>query len=193
MRFTSTIFLIVSITLASTTVHAGDACPPLPQVSWWSNLSHTKVIKFVDEKMGGDWKTYTEKWKSQLSLLTDVHARHSEVVIKSRNLRLKGDALAKYIDKVRKRIAVTRCLAKKSSHKMQAADKDKGQTLSEQSGCAKCHGARGGVVRNPWSPTWLGKNLVTLPYNCGAFRTAWDLLLKAMSLRHFAIMKSCRT
>jgi hypothetical protein len=173
MRFTSTIFLIVSITLASTTVHAGDACPPLPQVSWWSNLSHTKVIKFVDEKMGGDWKTYTEKWKSQLSLLTDVHARHSEVVIKSRNLRLKGDALAKYIDKVRKRIAVTRCLAKKSSHKMQAADKDKGQTLSEQSGCAK--------------------NLVTLPYNCGAFRTAWDLLLKAMSLRHFAIMKSCRT
>ena len=156
MKYTYTLFLIVSIVLTSTVVRASGDCPSLPQVSWWSNLSHASITKYVDHKLGGGWNAYVDKWEIQLDMLRKVYARNSEVVIRSKNLRFKGEALAKYIDDVRGRLAVTRCLAKLAAAKAQTADQAKGRALSVSAGCAECHGKKG-IGTLPMTPNLAGQ------------------------------------
>ena len=37
---------------------AAIACPKFPDVSWWGNIGHQSVMRYVDRKYGGDWKPY---------------------------------------------------------------------------------------------------------------------------------------
>ncbi|MBT3766143.1 MAG: c-type cytochrome [Rhodospirillaceae bacterium] len=156
MKFIQLLFLIVSITLTSAMARADDSCPPLPQISMWSNVTHASMTEYIKNKHGGDWESYIDKWKNQLDLLMDVYARNSEVVIRSKNLRLKGETLAEYINNVRKRLAVTRCLAKSTPAKTQTADTSKGRALSKSAGCGACHGEEG-IGNQPTIPNLAGQ------------------------------------
>ena len=62
-------------------------------------------------KYEGDWSPYVKKWERQLSRITKIRDRGKTAVIKSRKLRLSGDRLSIYVEQIRQRVAVTRCLA----------------------------------------------------------------------------------
>lgn len=87
-------------------------CPPYPDVPWWKGLSHGGTMRYVAEVHDGDWKLYLAKWKHQLTNLEIIHGRGSAGVIRSQGLRLEGEELRRYIERVRQRIAVAECLAR---------------------------------------------------------------------------------
>jgi hypothetical protein len=86
-------------------------CPNFPNVSWWVKVSHDSVKSYVARKYEGDWSPYVKKWERQLSRMTKIRDRGKTAVIKSRKLRLSGDSLSIYVEQIRQRVAVTRCLA----------------------------------------------------------------------------------
>lgn len=90
-----------------------DACAALPRVAWWGELSHQAVTRRVAQDHDGDWDAYLEKWTDQLETLRSAHANRQEVFIDGRGLRLRGAALTAYLDKVARRVDVTRCLARR--------------------------------------------------------------------------------
>ena len=107
--------LSLLVLLAASAAPAGRAgaqpCEPLPKVPWWGNATHDKMVRYVRRKYGGDWRAYLRTWERQLERLEDILARGSSAVVRGRAERLSGPRLAAYIEKVRKRLAVTRCLA----------------------------------------------------------------------------------
>ena len=78
---------------------------------WWGKVSHDSVKSYVARKYDGDWTPYVKKWERQLSRMTKVRDRGKTAVIRSRNIRLSGDRLSIYVEQIRQRVAVTRCLA----------------------------------------------------------------------------------
>ncbi|HEC14497.1 MAG TPA: hypothetical protein ENI72_01955 [Rhodospirillales bacterium] len=88
-----------------------SSCSAFPQVAWWGELTHERVVKYVKRKHNGNWKPYLAKWEKQKSRLTDIYKRNGTVVIKKFNIKLKGQPLANYIQTVGKRISVTKCLS----------------------------------------------------------------------------------
>jgi len=84
-------------------------CGDFPKVSWWGNITHGKIARYVESKHGGEWADYVRKWEKQHSKLKQIHGRGSIAVVKGN--RLKEDKLASYIGKVGERIEVIRCLA----------------------------------------------------------------------------------
>ncbi len=92
---------------------ASAECSAFPKVSWWGKLSHEKVIRYVNSKHYGDWYEYINKWERQLNKLSGVYKNGSSVAIRSRGVKLNGTALAAYIGKVKQRIDVNRCLARR--------------------------------------------------------------------------------
>ena len=94
----------------SGTAYAGD-CANYPTVAWWGNLTHEKVVFYVDTQLDGDWNAYTKKWDGQVKKLSNVQKRKSSVVIKRYNLRLSGKNLESYIAQVRQRARINHCLA----------------------------------------------------------------------------------
>jgi len=91
---------------------ASAKCSVFPEVSWWGKLSHKKVISYVNNKHNGNWYGYINKWEHQLNKLARIYKNGSSVAIHSKGVKLSGSELAAYIDKVKRRIAVNRCLAK---------------------------------------------------------------------------------
>lgn len=87
------------------------ACANFPDVSWWGNISHERISRYVQRKHDGDWIPYIAKWERQLAKVKDVYDRDSRIVIRKRGITLQGDALGDYITKIVERIDVTRCLA----------------------------------------------------------------------------------
>ena len=85
-------------------------CVPLPKVKWWKNHSHIKIVTYVNQKYEGDWSPYINKWVRRMAKVQAIHDRDATVVT-SDGRRLQGAVLDDYIDKMAKRISVTRCLA----------------------------------------------------------------------------------
>ena len=85
-------------------------CDAVPRVKWWKFNSHESIAGYVQRRHGGDWTPYLEKWLVRLAKLQDIHDRKSGAVTNS-GVVLRGQALADYIGQMRKRLAVTRCLA----------------------------------------------------------------------------------
>lgn len=110
-------FRIFAGGLAAAAVIAGFAgpaaavCPPFPNVPWWKNLSHEKVVRYVERKHGGEWDSYVAKWDRQLKKVEIVLKNGSTVVIKSKGLRLNGKHLETYVGMLKQRASVNRCLA----------------------------------------------------------------------------------
>lgn len=96
-------------------VSAEETCDPLPDVAWWGKLTHQKIIRYVDRKHDGDWKPYLRKWERQLDKVEDIHRRESRIVIRKSGLVVGGKDLVTYLDKIRTRLDVTHCLARRAT------------------------------------------------------------------------------
>lgn len=105
---------IGSATLAVAMAFAGMAkaeCAPFPKVQWWSNLSHASVKKYVEKKRKGDWYAYLDKWENQFKKLEDIYSRGGSVLVTKDKIKLSDDRLKEYVENIRQRVEVTRCLA----------------------------------------------------------------------------------
>ncbi len=99
------------LALSLHTAQAATKCDPFPEVSWWGNLTHDKVIRYVEKKHDGDWAPYIKKWEAQVETMQGVYKRKSAVIIKAKGIRLEGDVLLVYMAKVKMRVAINHCLA----------------------------------------------------------------------------------
>ena len=87
-------------------------CPGIPtDVPWWKNTSHDAIKEYVDSKYTGDWGKYVKKWEGQLDKLQQIFDRGSAVVVTKDKIKLEGDLLQNYIDKVGLRVEAIRCYA----------------------------------------------------------------------------------
>ena len=86
-------------------------CAAFPPVPWWSALTHTKIVSYVNMKQDGDWDSYIEKWESQVEKLEDILERGGVAVVTKDKIRLEDEKLREYIEQVRKRVEVTECVA----------------------------------------------------------------------------------
>ena len=111
----SYITLGLAVTLALTAIPEKPAhaavCSDLPQVEWWGNLSHESTVKYVNKRYTGNWILYVAKWRRYHKNMVRIHDEGKTAVVKSRNLRLEGKALADYADKIGERLAAIECLA----------------------------------------------------------------------------------
>ncbi len=96
-------------------------CPALPNVVWWKT-THVKIVKYVDRKYGGNWHPYIKKWENYKSKMQDILERDGTALVKSRDIRLRGEQLAHHIVQIEQRIVVTRCLQEKFSGQMAESD-----------------------------------------------------------------------
>ena len=94
---------------------AQAACQSFPKVPWWGKLSHDRVVRYVNRKHGGDWSPYVAKWERQLAKIEDVYQRNSRIVLRKKGIVIEGPALADYIEKMRRRVTVNRCLAREAT------------------------------------------------------------------------------
>ena len=91
-----------------------NTCGQIPRVEWWGEVSHMKVLNYVNTRHGGDWRPYIEKWALQQVKMQDIHDRGSAAITKE-GIRLGGAELKAYIEKISKRLSVVRCLAMEAS------------------------------------------------------------------------------
>jgi len=94
--------------------YAGTAraeCPDFPKVPWWHNLTHKNVQRYVAVNFGGNWNDYIDKWEKQYSLIKDVYERGSSIIVTKDKIKVKGQDLKIYLDRVGERLKVDRCLA----------------------------------------------------------------------------------
>ncbi len=94
---------------------ARSQCASFPEVSWWGKMSHERVARYVDRRHDGDWNSYVRKWEDRLSRMRNLRAHNGSAVIKKNGVTLKGVSLDAYIEKIEKRLRVTRCLAAANS------------------------------------------------------------------------------
>ena len=87
-------------------------CPPVPDVPWWSKITHDSLRKYVARRHKGDWSAYIAKWEGQKAKLQDIYDRGSTVVVTKDKIKLEGERLGEYIEQVGERIEVTRCLSR---------------------------------------------------------------------------------
>ncbi|MBL6941601.1 MAG: sel1 repeat family protein [Rhodospirillales bacterium] len=89
-------------------------CPAFPQVSWWGTLTHEGVIGYVNQKHGGDWAGYLEKWSRQLANVRTIYGQGKGIKIPSTGITIKGLQLSDYIDKLAQRVDINLCLSKET-------------------------------------------------------------------------------
>lgn len=93
---------------------AGSAkadCQAFPDVPWWNNLTHDRVTSYVNRKHDGEWADYVDKWENQLEKLEGIASRGNAVVVGKDKQRLEDEGLLDYIELVKERVEVNRCLA----------------------------------------------------------------------------------
>ena len=100
------------IAIAATGPAAAQSCPSLPPVAWW-DTSPEKIVRYVDQAFRGEWESYIARWEDYRFRMEQIYYANGAAVVKSRNLRLEGDALAAHIKDIEQRLSVTRCLKDK--------------------------------------------------------------------------------
>ena len=108
-------------------------CPGVPGVSWWGDVRHTKLIKYVERKHDGDWSAYSAKWEKHLTHMIELFDKQKGAAIPKDRVDLeKGEVLragavtedtvilsredlALYIPKLVQRTAVHRCLVNEAA------------------------------------------------------------------------------
>lgn len=121
------IFTAIAATLLTVTGFSAAAqaqCQPFPQVWWWGQSSHPKEIRIVGRQFGGDWGGYIARWEERLSRLEEIHANGNTAVLGSRRVELRDSQLDTFIETVRQRLTVTRCLADDAASVAKTATND---------------------------------------------------------------------
>ncbi len=91
-----------------------SACQAFPEVGLWQNLTHATVRSQVENEYSGDWQVYISRLENYGNQLRRIRAsgKSARVTRGGKKVRLQGEAIARFLTHVDKRIAVTRCLAK---------------------------------------------------------------------------------
>jgi hypothetical protein len=89
-------------------------CPAFPQVSWWGTLTHEGVRGYVNQKHGGDWAGYLDKWSRQLATVRTIYGQGKGIKIPSTGVTIKGMQLSDYIGKLAQRVDINLCLSKET-------------------------------------------------------------------------------
>lgn len=95
-----------------TSVMAQDTtrCGEVPQVMWWGNTSHEKMIAYTKKRHQGDWEPYIAKWENYLHKMQKGLAEGKSAHIPKTGAKLKGRELGDYVQKIEARVKVMRCL-----------------------------------------------------------------------------------
>lgn len=159
---TATAFFL--LTASARTVLA--ECPPFPEVAWWKDLSHQSARDYVAIKHGGDWNDYINKWEYQYTKIKDIYDRGAAIVVTKDKLRVEGESLKSYAEKVKQRLEIIRCLANESANSppttpdaavVKKNDFIAGRKKASDAGCIKCHGETG-TSKNGATPNLAGQN-----------------------------------
>lgn len=108
--FAAFLLMIVSAAAMGQEQRSASACPALPQVSWWTS-NQKDIVALVDQRYGGDWDSYIERWDDYRRRMQAIYDKGSVAIVKSRDLQLEGEALADHIEDIKARIETTKCLA----------------------------------------------------------------------------------
>lgn len=95
------------------TASSAADCPAFPKLSFWGDLSHESVQRYVDGKFDGDWEAYVERLQYIRKGLKNIYGRGKGALIKmkGRKVVFKGDKLRIYLRLSNTRINIVRCLA----------------------------------------------------------------------------------
>lgn len=99
---------------------AKSNCKALPDVSWWRVKTHQEIVRFVDQKHGGDWQPYLNNWRARIVKLQDIASRGSGIKTSSGEV-LKDKSLSDYIRDTSDRIMVIQCLSRHARMAKKAA------------------------------------------------------------------------
>ncbi|MEE8394271.1 MAG: c-type cytochrome [Rhodospirillales bacterium] len=172
-------FCVLFVGMYSFGAGAQSKCLIVPSVSWWGNQNHDSIRNFVKSNHGGDWRSYSAKWKRQHAKLKSILGKGNSIVAPN-GAKLGGDALSAYIVKVGQRIAVIDCLAAQNtgSGKQTASvqrtgkavkgDPQAGKAAALKRGCLECHGDEGRSKR-PLVPNLAGQKYQYLVKQFRAF------------------------
>lgn len=142
-------FMAMMTSLGVTSAHATEICGDLPQIEWW-HTTHSQIERTVRRRHRGNWDSYVKKWQAYENRLIDTLDQGRVVIVKSRDLKLGGPQLEKYIEQVAQRITVTKCLAAAHLEKSAKLDRAEPTAASTAGGFGKgrAFGARPGSDRN---------------------------------------------
>jgi len=161
-------------------------CPAFPNVPWWQGISHASVARQVESRYGGDWSVVIGAWRKQLSKLEEIRSKGATAVVKARTgrgetakvrrIKLRDATLDGYIDNVRDRIGILRCLAGSEIEKLGvstsstrsaakvapretegAAPKRPAAAREKAAACVSCHGISG-ISGQSTIPNLAGQN-----------------------------------
>ena len=103
---------IIALSLIFVVSTADAACPRVPENNIWGQVGVGAIARHVDQAHKGYWAPYVQKWESRLTQIEDIQKRGVTLVFHDTNQWLRGETLVEYVDDVRVRVAVTRCLAR---------------------------------------------------------------------------------
>ena len=85
-------------------------CGTVPDVAWWDFKTHEVIVDYVSRRYRGDWRPYIAKWSGKLGRLQDTYDRGGTATTRT-GIRLRGRELRAYLEQMRTRVSVIRCLA----------------------------------------------------------------------------------
>lgn len=85
-------------------------CGTIPDVKWWKLKTHEVIVDYVSLRHLGDWRPYIAKWSGKLDRLQDIYNRGGTATTRT-GIRLRGRELKTYLEQMRTRVSVIRCLA----------------------------------------------------------------------------------
>ena len=91
-------------------------CVAVPEVKWWSFVSHRSIVRYVERNLKGDWETYAEKWNGRLASVEDIYDRGSTAITNT-GVQLSGPALAEYIEQMKTRVDAIACLREEAERR----------------------------------------------------------------------------
>ncbi len=94
---------------------ASADCGAFSKPARWGGVSYERVKERVDAAHDGNWYSYISYWEIKLDALYDVVGREDAITVKMDGgpRRLEGDELKAFVEAVKRRIAITRCLAQR--------------------------------------------------------------------------------
>lgn len=91
---------------------AWAACPPYPSAPWVGDITHSDVDRHVAVRYGGAWTPFLAKLERQVGLMEDAFEAGRVVLLRNSGEALGDDQLAEFVEFLRERLTVSRCLAR---------------------------------------------------------------------------------